>query len=441
MPVKILLADKSITIQKVVEMLFSGRDYEVVCVSDGETALSEADRVAPDVVLVDVDLPRIDGYRFADRLKKTPAFAQTPVILMMSRDDVYDSAKGKQSGILDNIAKPFESQELISKVKKAIGAAPTRPSAPAAPRPAAETRPAAPPPPAPAPPPAAARPAAQAKSAAPTDIFSIISEAPSQEYLKQAAAPEEEVSVYEVEPEVEEVEEPIARELSSALPVGPKAVEEMRAGMGLTQEPEEVQPEVVTFESFDLSMGAAEQETPRAAQPVVPAAPRTEQPPVQTPLAKTSPQPSELSASDMWSVADEAVTKIAKDLFATMPQARQSQVSDDKLKGMVEETVARMVKEAVGSMPGAQQTALPEKELRSIAEETISKMALDVFKDMAPPIPKISEETVRRGIEDAVMKIAREVARDVIEKVAWEVIPELAEHLIKAEIERLKAEP
>ncbi len=70
MPVKILLADKSITIQKVVEMLFSGKEYEVVCVSDGESALSEAARVHPDVVLADVDLPRVDGYNFSARLKQ-----------------------------------------------------------------------------------------------------------------------------------------------------------------------------------------------------------------------------------------------------------------------------------------------------------------------------------------------------------------------------------
>ena len=71
MPVKILLADKSITIQKVVEMLFSGREYEVSCASDGETALNEAGRTLPDVVLADVDLPRIDGYSFSARLKQS----------------------------------------------------------------------------------------------------------------------------------------------------------------------------------------------------------------------------------------------------------------------------------------------------------------------------------------------------------------------------------
>ena len=102
MPVKILLADKSITIQKVVEMLFSGRDYVVTCVSDGETALTEAARVVPDVVLADVDLPRIDGYTFSARLRQTPFLDKTPVILMMSRDDVYDSTKAsmRESSII-----------------------------------------------------------------------------------------------------------------------------------------------------------------------------------------------------------------------------------------------------------------------------------------------------------------------------------------------------
>jgi len=360
MSIKILLADKSITIQKVVEILFSGRDYEVICVSDGETALSEAARVSPDVVLVDVGLPRVDGYSMADRLGKIPALASTPVILMMSRDDVYDSVRGKQSGIIDTIAKPFESQELIGKVKKAIAAAPAGQAEPAVPKPTAEPRPAAP-----LPQSSAAWTAAKPKSSAPTDIFSIIDEAPSLDELQHATVPGEEASVYEVEPEVEIVEEPIARDMSSALPMGNKALEEMRTGMGLSGKQQEGQPEVVTFESFDLAMDAAARETPRASKPETSAAPRTEMPP----------------------------------------------------------------------------PMLSPSEVRSMAEETINRMARDVFKDMKPPIPKISEETVRRGIEEAVKKIAREVAQEVIEKVAWEVIPALAEHLIRAEIERLKAEP
>ncbi|MDA8423458.1 MAG: response regulator [Nitrospiraceae bacterium] len=397
MPVKILLADKSITIQKVVEMLFSGRDYEVACVSDGDTALNEAARVVPDVVLVDVDLPRVDGYSLAARLKQTPELARTPVILMMSRDDTYDAAKGKQAGILDHIAKPFESQELIGKVKKALAAAPPR---------LAEPAPAAPAPPRPAAFPPPAKPAAGPKQAAPSDIFEIIQEAPTHEELsRMTASPAEEESVYEVEPEVEEVEESPAQESATALPIGAKAVEEMREGLGLTESAEEPRPEIVSFEDFDLAM-----ETPP--KTALPSAPKPAAP---APAAPQQPKP------------------------AGAP-AQPPTVPEPELRKIVEETVARMAKQAFEKIPAPQTAVLPEGELRSMAEKTLSKMAADVFKDMPPPpIPKISDDTVRRGLEEAVSKIAREIARDVIERVAWEVIPPLAEQLIKAEIERLKA--
>ncbi len=397
MPVKILLADKSITIQKVVEMLFSGRDYEVACVSDGDTALNEAARVVPDVVLVDVDLPRVDGYSLAARLKQTPELAQTPVILMMSRDDTYDAAKGMQAGILDHIAKPFESQELIGKVKKALASAPPR---------LAEPAPAAPAPPRPAAFPPPAKPAAGPKQAAPSDIFEIIQEAPTHEELsRMTASPAEEESVYEVEPEVEEVEESPAPESAMALPIGAKAVEEMREGLGLTEPAEEPQPEIVSFEDFDLAMETSPKTAPPSApKPAAPAAPQQPKP------AGAPAQP------------------------PTLPE--------HELRQIVEETVAQMAKQAFEKISAPQAAVLPEGELRSMAEKTLSKMAADVFKDMPPPpIPKISDDTVRRGLEEAVSKIAREIARDVIEKVAWEVIPPLAEQLIKAEIERLKAEP
>ncbi len=394
MPVKLLLADKSITIQKVVEMLFSGKDYEVACVSDGDTALNEATRVMPDVVLVDVDLPRIDGYSFAGRLKQNPQLSQTPVILMMSRDDVYDSARGKEGGIVDHLAKPFESQELIGKVKKALAAAPPRL---AEPEPAVSRQ--APPTPRTAEP--LTPPVAKPKPATPSDIFEIIKEAPTQAELKQTAALQnEEESVYEVEPEVEEVEETLPRESSTVLPVGAKAVEEMRAGLGLTEQPAE--SEIVSFEAFDLAMETA----PKAG---IPLDPKALAPAVSPP---TSPAP--------------------------------PQMTDDKVRSIVEATVSKVVKEALASMPTPAPApipmTLPESELRGMAEKTIQKMAQDMLRDMPPPqLPKISDDTVRRGIEETISKIARDIARETIEKVAWEVIPQLAEQMIKEEIERLKA--
>ncbi len=386
MPVRILLADKSITIQKVVEMLFSGKEYEVLCVSDGETALSEASRAAPDVVLADIDLPRIDGYSLAARFKQAPVLAQTPVILMMSRDDVFDQARARQASIIDHITKPFESQELIGKVRKAVSAAPPRLGEPApAPRPAAaqpQTPPPAPPRPAAT---AASRPAAKPRQAPPRDIFDIIQEAPSQSELKRpvAAPPAEEESLYEVEPVVE-VEEPVGRDVEHALPVGEKAVEEMRAGLGLSGKGTPPPPDIVSFESLDMATAEAEEYRPPQA-----------------------PFPSE----------PEPFEEPMREAREYVPPPPEPEVP------------------APGAAP------ISEERLRRLTEETVTRVAQGLFKNLPQArSPQVSEDLVRSTVEQAVAKIVREVARDVIEKVAWEVIPDLAAALIKAEIERLKLE-
>lgn len=335
MPVKILLADKSITIQKVVEMLFSGREYEVSCASDGETALNEAGRTLPDVVLADVDLPRIDGYTFAARLKQVPALAQTPVILMLSRDDVFDEAKAKQAGIVDNIAKPFESQELIGKVRRAISAA-----APRAAEPAAAPRPA--PAPAPAPPQEAAP---KPKQAAPMDIFDIIEEAPSSVDLRPGVpAPiEEEEAVFEVEPEFD-VEEQQAVEAEAALPVGDKAVEEMRAGLGLSAAAE--QEEAGGVESLGLAAVAALDTFKK------PAERRAETPKPRMPEAREYVPP-----------------------ISPGPATAATAVSEEMLRKVVEESVERIVRET--------------------ARQVIEKVAWEVIPDLAEMLIKAEIERLK----------------------------------------------
>jgi hypothetical protein len=152
-----------------------------------------------------------------------------------------------------------------------------------------------------------------------------------------------------------------------------------------------------------------------------------------------APPPSALSPSDMWSVADEAVQRIAREFFEKQPVMKASLHSDDTLRTTVEDIAAKPVEAELEKKTVTHPISLPESELRKIAEDTVSRMALEIFSDMTPPVPKISEDTVRRGIEEAVKSIAREVAREVIEKVAWETVPQLAEVMIKEEIERLKA--
>jgi CheY-like chemotaxis protein len=294
MPFKILLADKSITIQKVVEMLFSGKEYSVTAVSDGESALSEAARIVPDVVLADVDLPRLDGYSLSARLKQDPRLAQAPVILMLSRDDIYDEAKGRQAGIVDHLAKPFESQELIGKVKKALTEAPSTLGEPAA----AASRPAARPVP-PSPP--------KPKPAVPSDIFDIIQEAPSRAEVKRAPAapaPADE-AVYEVEPEVE-IEEPLEREVGRVLPVGERAREEMRKNLGLGGQP-------APSEGSELEAFGA---IPVSEKPVFTPPPRRESvPPRASASAAPSMQPPAVSEEMLRAVAEETIARIAREVL------------------------------------------------------------------------------------------------------------------------------
>src|SRR5208283_1679443 len=429
MPVKILLADKSITIQKVVEMLFSGREYEVACVSDGDTALHEAERLVPDVPLADVDLPRVDGYSLAMRLKKDPTLARIPIILMMSRDDVYDNTKGKQAGIIDKIVKPFESQELIGKVKKALAAAPPRPAEPVS---------ATPPPPKSAA--TAQRRTAQTafapKQMPPADIFDIISEAPTSAELKQAPSPVKEETVYEVEPVVEEVEAPLTREVEKALPTGARTVEEMRADLGLFMVNEQLRPEPIAFESFDKT--TKELEKPAVSSMLPLPAPAT--PPAgQSEIVAFSSLDMVRDVEQMFAPQKPEKPPSGVPGLTTIP-IQQTAMTMDELRNIVEETVSRMAAEAFNNISPPSQPQISAETMRNMAAETISRMAADVVKDITPPpIPKISEETIRRGIQEAVAKVAREIAREVIEQVAWEVIPQLAEHLIQEEIERLKA--
>ena len=366
--------------------MLSGRDFEVTCVSDGEAALSEAARVTPDVVLADVDLPRLDGYAFSGRLKQTPLLAQTPVILMMSRDDVYDTTKGKDAGIIDNIAKPFESQELIGKVKKALAAAPPKPAEHE--KPAAVPQPAAP----------AASPSVEAvHSAGPaqkasTDIFDIIQEAPTESEVKKTAAPAtpDEESVYEVEAEVEEVIEPITREIAKGLPVGDKAVEEMRAGLGLMDETAEIAPEIIPYESFEIAM-----ETP-AKEEISMSPPVTSHPAMPTESAAVS---STLTAVELRKIAEETISKMAKDVFAQMPPVRPPTLPESELRRMAEAAISEMAKEAFAKTPLPQPPALSASDLWSIAEETIAKMAKDVFAQMPPVQPPLPESELRRIAE------------------------------------------
>jgi CheY-like chemotaxis protein len=133
----LLLADDSVTIQRVIELTFADEDVHVVAVSDGDQAIERLDAAPPDIVLADIGMPGKNGYEVAQYIKRTPRLAHIPVVLLTGAFEPVDDAKASAAGCDGVLAKPFEPQLVIGRVRELLAKG------------TAQT-PAAPPPPAPA---------------------------------------------------------------------------------------------------------------------------------------------------------------------------------------------------------------------------------------------------------------------------------------------------
>jgi len=116
--ISILLADDSITIQKVVGIIFGSDDYSLTIVDNGKAAVQKAQEVKPDVLLIDALMPGMSGYEVCEAIRKDPALAAKPVLLLTGSFEPFDEAKARQCGADDHIVKPFESQQMVAKVQE-----------------------------------------------------------------------------------------------------------------------------------------------------------------------------------------------------------------------------------------------------------------------------------------------------------------------------------
>lgn len=113
----LLLADDSVTIQRVIELTFAHEDVRVVSVSDGRRALQWMEGELPDVVLVDVAVPEVDGYSVAAHVKQSPRLRDVPVLLLAGAFEPVDQERMRSIGCDGVLVKPFEPQQLVSRVK------------------------------------------------------------------------------------------------------------------------------------------------------------------------------------------------------------------------------------------------------------------------------------------------------------------------------------
>lgn len=129
---KLLLADDSVTIQKVIDLTFSDEGIEVTTVGNGEQAISKLEEIQPDIVLADIFMPGRNGYEVCEHIKRDERFRHIPVMLLVGSFEPFDEAEARRVGADDYLTKPFQSiRQLVSKVTSLLGGgrgdeAPTR---------------------------------------------------------------------------------------------------------------------------------------------------------------------------------------------------------------------------------------------------------------------------------------------------------------------------
>ncbi len=405
---KILLADDSITIQKVIELTFSDEDFEVVTVGNGRLAIEKVQEVRPDLVLCDIIMPEKDGYEVCDFIKKNAATAQIPVLLLTGAFEPFDQERASRVGCDGFLAKPFEPQTLIAKVKELLNQGGSRP---AAARPAAAAPPSAP---AYAPPAFKAREPAHYAPPSPPTSEAFIPEEPQDLYGSLDTDTDQQQPMTPVTPEesatLRDNAAPAESEFGAWAPPTVELPLETRAQASVESSQEEPLFEEVFDEepprtppsslsgTASFSFQAAEDNdtgTRAFSAPDLPAArttapvpppPRAAAPPPPPP-APSNPGPSHVS-SPRWSVNPPAAPTPPP-----APAAPASSFSD--------------------LIPAAAPAA------SSIAGEVA--------------VPKDMVETIAQ-------RVVAQISEKVVREIAWEVIPDLAEALIKQEIERLKAE-
>ena len=119
---KVLVVDDSNTIRRSAEIFLKQGGHEVMLAEDGFDALAKVNDAQPDLIFCDILMPRLDGYQTCAIIKRNEKFAATPVVMLSSKDGVFDKARGRMVGSQEYLTKPFTKDQLLQAVQQ-FGAA------------------------------------------------------------------------------------------------------------------------------------------------------------------------------------------------------------------------------------------------------------------------------------------------------------------------------
>ncbi len=121
--VKVLVIDDSNTIRRSAEIFLKQGGYQVLLAEDGFDALAKVNDHEPDLIFCDILMPRLDGYQTCAIIKRNQKFADVPVIMLSSKDGLFDKARGRMVGSQDYLTKPFTKDQLLQAVEQHCKAA------------------------------------------------------------------------------------------------------------------------------------------------------------------------------------------------------------------------------------------------------------------------------------------------------------------------------
>ncbi len=115
--IKVVVIDDSKTIRRTAETLLKKAGCEVITATDGFESLSKVMEYQPNIIFVDIMMPRLDGYQTCALIKNNPTFKKTPIVMLSSKDGLFERARGRIVGAEHYMTKPFTREELLSTIK------------------------------------------------------------------------------------------------------------------------------------------------------------------------------------------------------------------------------------------------------------------------------------------------------------------------------------
>jgi CheY-like chemotaxis protein len=463
---KLLLADDSITIQKVVELTFPSDEFEVVTAGNGRIAVDKAMTFLPDVVLCDVIMPQLDGYQVCEALRASEQLKNVPILLLNGAFEPYDAERAKSVGALGNVSKPFDPPALVARVKEILAERQTasfaRPTQPMSLEAIAEATEAAAP--------------AEAAATVPHDLTHEYSYDESETHpvstvevpmdVREMAArslsldapvfapAEPDVLTTEAEPSdfSETLHGPLDEELPAAAPQEVEAIQEIETS-------EEIEPVAATGEIEAPAAAPApveaaseafefEPDTARSGEiqmpPTLPAAPA---PKIAEPVEEFAGE-REFDPAELESVtAEPEVINTSPDAISAPEELPVAKTEPTPEVMAVPEPVAPPtpppptppVLDAPAPVP-APPAPVPAAPVTAGAFDNLVGTAPSAPAPApAAPLPSAEVAVPVDMVQQIAQRVISQVSERVIREIAWDVIPGLAEKLIKAEIERIKA--